>query len=527
LWFNAKGIDDLVITDAPIDFTNQDEFTFTFWLKRKEGAPTANPHLIVPVSTHWVLWNPGHGIGFHTSAANTDPPVNVWTHYAVVFNRAAEFYEAYVDGNPVQSDGLAERAEPGSQRWVIGHNNNLNHPGDPWLGGIDDMRIYNRRLTAEDIAALYNAAGEVKPSAPAFIEHPTGAAKTVGESFTASILADGTEPLSYQWQKDGQNIVDATTNTLHLTDLRLEDAGSYMVVVRNSEGAATSPAAVLQVTPAPAPDTATGLVALWKFDESSGLAAADSSGRGNNASLVNFADGDSQWVPGRISGALRFNFLPDGELDPERDDLVITDAPINFDNQNQFSFSFWLKRGGGAIANPHIVVPVSTHWVIWNPGAGIGFHTTARNPEPAIDEWRHYVVAFNRAAATYTVFVDGLEAQTDAAATRGAPGAQRWVIGHNNDVLHPGDPWFGEIDDVRIYNRLLRRTDAQALYQLADRPSMSIARSGNEVVIAWTGSGRLQSAEQVIGSWTDVTPAASPHVVIPSGSAKFYRLIGE
>src|SRR5207247_4828975 len=138
------------------------------------------------------------------------------------------------------------------------------HPGDPWLGGIDDLRIYNRLLTAEDVAALYQAAGAVS-TAPAFIEHPVGAAKLQGENFTATVLADGAEPLSYQWKKDDQNVPGATERTLNLTNLTLADAGSYTVVVSNSQGSITSRPAVLQVAPAPAVDITSGLIAHWKF----------------------------------------------------------------------------------------------------------------------------------------------------------------------------------------------------------------------------------------------------------------------
>src|SRR4030095_5523295 len=112
----------------------------------------------------------------------------------------------------------------------------VDHAGDPWLGGIDDMRIYNRLLTDEDVAALYQDAGEVAPSAPSLIEHPIGTSKFVGESFVTSILDDGTEPLNYQWKKDGQDIVGATESTLVLTNLTLQSAGSYIVVVSNPLG---------------------------------------------------------------------------------------------------------------------------------------------------------------------------------------------------------------------------------------------------------------------------------------------------
>ena len=63
------------------------------------------------------------------------------------------------------------------------------------------------------------------------------------------------------------------------------------------------------------------LIAHWKFDETTGAVASDSSGRANHATLLNFTPDDSMWVTGRTGGALQFN-PPDGN----DDDQVVTDS---------------------------------------------------------------------------------------------------------------------------------------------------------------------------------------------------------
>jgi len=45
------------------------------------------------------------------------------------------------------------------------------------------------------------------------------------------------------------------------------------------------------------------LVGWWKFDEVSGPNAQDSSGNGNDGTLI----GNPQWVPGKVGGALDFD----------------------------------------------------------------------------------------------------------------------------------------------------------------------------------------------------------------------------
>ena len=68
-----------------------------------------------------------------------------------------------------------------------------------------------------------------------------------------SVTATGTEPLSYQWQKDGVDLTDggsitgATTPTLTIADVMESDEGGYRCVVTNTAGMDTSNTAVLTV----------------------------------------------------------------------------------------------------------------------------------------------------------------------------------------------------------------------------------------------------------------------------------------
>lgn len=52
----------------------------------------------------------------------------------------------------------------------------------------------------------------------------------------------------------------------------------------------------------------------------------------------------------------------------------------------------------------------------------------------------------------------------------------------------------------------------------------STTRSGNNVVIQWTGTGTLESADTVIGPWSAVANAQSPYSGAIVGTSKFYRL---
>ena len=54
-----------------------------------------------------------------------------------------------------------------------------------------------------------------------------------------------------KWNRGGQNVAGATSNSLTLANLTLANAGSYAVVVTNAFGSVTSAVAVLTVVQGP------------------------------------------------------------------------------------------------------------------------------------------------------------------------------------------------------------------------------------------------------------------------------------
>lgn len=54
--------------------------------------------------------------------------------------------------------------------------------------------------------------------------------------------------------------------------------------------------------------------------------------------------------------------------------------------------------------------------------------------------------------------------------------------------------------------------------------SVSIAKSGNQVSISWTGGGTLQHADTVTGPWSDVPNQNNPQTVATTGTVQFFRV---
>ena len=91
--------------------------------------------------------------------------------------------------------------------------------------------------------------GSSAATAPVITTQPVSQSVSVGQSVNFVVVATGTAPLTYQWQKTGVNISGATSNSYTTPAAATGDNGArFTVVVSNSAGSATSNAAILTVT---------------------------------------------------------------------------------------------------------------------------------------------------------------------------------------------------------------------------------------------------------------------------------------
>jgi len=131
--------------------------------------------------------------------------------------------------------------------------------GDEIPGANDSTYVIGAVSTDDDASydvVVSNACGTATSDAatltvqtwPSITEHPADQHKCTDESVTFHVTAEGTEPLSHQWRKDGQDIPGATSDTYTIDPLSYEDAGSYDVMVTNTCGSVLSNAAVLTVS---------------------------------------------------------------------------------------------------------------------------------------------------------------------------------------------------------------------------------------------------------------------------------------
>jgi len=103
--------------------------------------------------------------------------------------------------------------------------------------------------TSTAASSTTTTSGDSSSSVPPTITtQPASQTVTSGQTATFLVVATGTAPLSYQWQRGGANINGATSSSYTTPALALSDNGAaFRVVVANAAGSVTSNSATLTV----------------------------------------------------------------------------------------------------------------------------------------------------------------------------------------------------------------------------------------------------------------------------------------
>jgi subtilisin family serine protease len=83
---------------------------------------------------------------------------------------------------------------------------------------------------------------------PSIVGQPQSTVAVPGSQVVLEVTATGTEPLSYQWSKDGQPLSGATGHRLFLTSVGASQTGTYSVTVSNLAGSVVSSPATVSLT---------------------------------------------------------------------------------------------------------------------------------------------------------------------------------------------------------------------------------------------------------------------------------------
>jgi hypothetical protein len=116
--------------------------------------------------------------------------------------------------------------------------------------------VANHTTTRAGIYGLVRGGTPPPPppaTAPRITTQPVSQTVGVGQTATFTLVASGTAPLNYQWQKNGANIAGATSSSYTTPPTVASDNGAtFRCVVSNVAGGSPSQSATLTVNSAPA-----------------------------------------------------------------------------------------------------------------------------------------------------------------------------------------------------------------------------------------------------------------------------------
>ena len=176
------------------------------------------------------------------------PQTNTWYHVAGTWGQGGICI--YVNGVLKATNPYTGSAPNFCYYNLIGRSS---WPATSINGLVDEVSIYNRALTSNEVAAIYVAGSSGKCYLPTITQQPQSQLGYWGKSVTFSVAAtNGIPPLSYQWLYNSAPILNATNSSLVLTNLQATNAGAYIVIVSDSGGnsVTSSPPAILTVNSA-------------------------------------------------------------------------------------------------------------------------------------------------------------------------------------------------------------------------------------------------------------------------------------
>lgn len=213
-------------------------------------TPTGPPH-----SFTFTILRGGFGgadEGRISTPTNTWVPGN-WYHVVGTYDGTA--MKIYVNGDLLASKArsVGPMGDAEQLLWIGGEglwdgSGTFISSTNSTPGTIDEVSLYKRALTFDEVAQLYRTGSAGKCSVIALIaSQPKDLTIPNGGLATFSITASGAEPLSYQWRFNGTNLTGQTQSNLVLTGVTTNQAGLYSVIITNSLGSVTSSVVSLTV----------------------------------------------------------------------------------------------------------------------------------------------------------------------------------------------------------------------------------------------------------------------------------------
>jgi hypothetical protein len=357
----------------------------------------------------------------------------------------------------------------------------------------------------------------VKPNIA--IQPPSNEILLAGSTFTATLVAGGPGPLTYQWYySPSTQIANATNATLTLANAQAANSGGYYCQVSNPQGPTNSLTLNLTViTPTPYETAvlADGPICYYPLNETSGTIAFDYLGGADNGTYESNSVLGQPGVPNPpflgfpspdydvfISGTNAGSWVltPFGTLEGSNG-LTIPNVTftcwINPTGTINGSAGIIFDRGGatgGLDISPNGTATAGMLGYVWNNNNGDTYNY-ASNLLPPENQWSFAALTISPTQAVFYL----CNANGKMSATNPIPhfnglldGA--WRIGNDADG-DPGRSFNGSIAAVAVFPSVLSMAQVNALYDYGAAGNTNVAPTVNvpstPITVNANGSGSI------------------------------------
>lgn len=392
------------------------------------------------------------GASFSAAPVGTCP-FNQWVHLVVRHNGSTDKWTLFVNGDSIYTGGTKATtnwneevniASSGSGTWGI------------WPGYLDNMQIYNRQLTRDEILEIMNVqpVDILDPTAPANLTANNITQTGCGLSWSAS--TDNVGVTGYEVFQDGASIASVTGTTYTVSGLTAGASYAFTVKAKDEAGNSSPASNTANVTTL---SSVIQPIARWTFD-------------GNYEDQIGTLDGTPTGTVALTTDAVQGSqaavFNANGEVQLP----IAAGFPVGNEPR---SFACWVK-------------PAHDNWT----GAIMGdlfeygdhhyndFNIRQQGPSISVQEnwgstgistsniwvtgqWMHIVVTYDGTNAK--IYKDAALYYQDTANFNTTVGVSTAAIGGGLK-----DYW-GTLDDVRFYNVALNTQQISDLYNEFEAPA--------------------------------------------------------
>ena len=527
---NFNGVNSFVQITNPVS----NDFSIAFWVKTTQAAGAGqwyNGAGLVDGDSSGTANDFGtalaggklaFGIGNPDTTLLSTTPINDgnWHHCVATRQQATGMVSLYVDGSLQTAGSVNRNSLTASTRLLFGA---IASGGGYFNGSLDDVKIYNRTLGSNEVAALYYNIVSAPTTAPVSVAATTANSQVQLSWWKGSIASSYNVKRSLISGGPYTTITNVTSASYTDTNVVNNRTYYYVLSAVNAVGESTNS---IQVSASPS-----SLTALFRADAITNLTNgalvaswSDLSGNGYNA-VQPSSTNEPTYVTKAMNGlpVVRFNSTNNSYLwfyRPVQDDFTIICV---FQSTHGLNSGTLYYQGAGLVNGEVSGTMNDFGACLFANGsvcAGTGNPDVAANSAAGFANGAPHIMTFKRTESTglVSLYMDGNLSGTTTGGTQSLTAPNQLVLGSQQTLINY---LSGDIAEVQIYNSPLADSDRLALEKTL---KCKYGISGGAVPAPPTGLTGLAGNRQISLNWVLTTGAISYNLWNSTNGGSSYQL---